>query len=189
MRSGDRTIGVARALAVLLPAALLLHETVYLLGPAAAPGPHGYLATAAPFAAAAAVLLALLTLCAPALGAGRSAAPPGRLPLLLAGVLAATFATQELVEVTLLGGGAEAAAAALAAGWALPPLALGFGAACAALFVRLGDAAEAIARRLAVRRRGPRRRPVSLPRPPAAMRTPPRPLAFGLARRPPPLPA
>lgn len=175
-----------RLVALLLPAALLLHEGAYALSGEAAAAPHGYLELLVPAAAALCAAVALATALAPLLGAP-AAERARRSPLALAAALVAIFTVQELAEVVLLGGGAEALAAALASAWLLLPLGLGLGAAVAVAVELLGWAGERLAELAGPGRpRGAERAP-AVPSlvPPATPKLSP--LAFGLARRPPPV--
>jgi hypothetical protein len=179
-----RGVGAAAAL---LPAALALHEVAYLLGggdPAA--GAHGYLERGAPLIAALVVCLILAALLGPLLGARPGGGPDRRAPLALAGALLAIFVTQEAFEVLVLGGGGAALTAALGSVWLALPFALLFGSLAAQLIAWLDRAGGALA---ALAAAPPRRSREAGPQAPPA--TPLRrftasPLAFGLARRPPP---
>lgn len=186
-------LSTLRLAAVLLPTALLLHELAYLLVPEGAPGAHGYLTAAVPLVAALSASLLAGALLMPLLRSRQGAladAGPGvdrRRPFALAGALIAVFATQELAEGLALGGGGAALAGALAALWLVLPLALALGVLAAAVIESLQRAGLAVAR-LGVRRgRRPATPPVAFAPPlTAATPLPHAPLAFGLARRPPP---
>lgn len=180
----------ARALrlaAALLPAALALHEGAYALaGGETAGGTHGYLERGAPLIAALAVTLLLAALLGPLFGARPGGAPDRRAPLALAGALLAIFLTQEAFEILALGGGMTALTAALATFWIALPFALVFGTLASQVVVwleRAGGAIASLAAGIPPRPRAPEpRAPSGTP----ARRFAPSPLAFGLARRPPP---
>lgn len=179
-----RTIRLA---AVLIPAALLLHEAAYALAGGSLFGAHGYLEALLPVAIAIAASLAIAALVLPALGVpgGR---PSVHAPFVLAGALLGVFAVQELAEGLLLGGGVEGLAASASVAWLAPPLALLLGALASGLLASLERAGETLARPPS--RRRPRWRfafagspSPSVPWVPAAACAG---LAFGFARRPPP---
>jgi hypothetical protein len=190
MRPAMRTAYGVRLAALLALGAFALHEVRYVLALGAPPGEqgHGYMADLlAP--------LAVLVLAA-ALGTlirGTEAAAPSRTPLprriaVFAGALFAIFAGQECLEGMLATGHGLGVAMLLAdGGWLALPLALGFG----ALAAVIARALEGIERALAVvhsARERLRRAPVVRGRPlpargPSLLSAP---LAFGLARRPPP---
>jgi hypothetical protein len=174
--------------AVLLPAALLLHEIAYSIAGGGMIGAHHYLEVVVPLAFALAASLACAALVMPALGRpGRGPQPYA--PFALAGALLAIFVCQELAEATVLGGGMRGLAASLAVSWLAPPLALVLGAIAAGIAVVFDRAGNRIAARFAARRR--RLRPARArrvpPRDPRLEHRPSTCLAFGFARRPPPL--
>ena len=179
-----RTIRLA---AVLMPAALLLHEAAYGLSGGSLLGAHHYLELLLPVAVALAVSLAAAALVLPALGAP-GGAPTRHAPFVLAGALLGIFAAQELVEATLLGGGMEGLAASASVAWLAPPLALLLGALGSGLVAALERTGALLADPVAWR--SPRLRPGALAPPhPAAPWVPAAAcagLAFGFARRPPP---
>lgn len=175
-----------RIAAALLPAALVLHEGAYALGGGELTGTHGYLERGAPLIVALVASLLLAALLGPLLGARPNSGPERRAPIALAGSLLAIFFTQELFESLVLGGGTAALTAALAIFWLALPFALVFGTLAAQLIVwleRAGDALAALAAGLPTmpRRDGSQQPPALLLR-----SFSPSPLAFGLARRPPP---
>jgi hypothetical protein len=176
--------------AVLLPSALVLHETVYAVtGQAATADQHGYLAHALPLIGAGAGSLAVAALLLPVLGLGQRGERTRLRPFSIALALIALFGVQESVEAFALGGGIAQLAAAFVAGWLLLPASIALGAVGATAIEWLERAGNGLARLLAPRRPGPVR---GAPHPPAPSRPPASlgrlsPLAFGLARRPPPL--
>lgn len=179
-----RTIRLA---AVLIPAALLLHEAAYALAGGSLLGAHGYLEALLPVAIAMAAALAAAALVLPALGApgGR---PSAHAPFVLAAALLGVFVVQELAEGFLLGGGVEGLAASASVAWLAPPLALLLGALASGLLASLERAGETLAQ--PPNRRCPGRRLAfagtaspTAPWVPAAACAG---LAFGFARRPPP---
>jgi len=183
------SLRATRLAAVLLPAALVLHEGVYGLAGGGLAGAHDYLEVVVPLAAALAASLALAALALPALGMAGSAPRP-QAPFALAAALLGIFAVQELAEATVLGGGASGLPASLAAAWLALPLALLLGALSTAAIAWLERTGE----RLRVVPTGlwlPRRSAVGLA-PPARPDLSPLAcdgLAFGFARRPPPRPS
>lgn len=177
-----------RLTAALLPSALLLHEGAYALSGAPRGGSHTYLELALPLLAALAGVLALASLLLPLLGAGDGARMAPSTPFAFAGGLVAVFTVQELTEAVLLGGGAAGLAGALASAWLLLPLALLLGLLTAAAVEALERTGELL---LAARLREPHRRSQERARVASggmrAWTAASSPLAFGLARRPPPV--
>ncbi len=176
-----------RLAAVLMPAALLLHEVAYGLRGGWLLGAHHYLELVLPLAAALAGSLAVAALVLPALGAPGDA-PSRQAPFVLAGALLAIFVTQELIEALLLGGGMEGLAASASVAWLAPPLALLLGALASGLIASLERTGALLAEPL--RRWTPPSRPAltalaepTTPWVPAAACAG---LSFGFARRPPP---
>lgn len=177
-----------RLAALLLPAAVALHEAAYAIVGGGGLGAHGYLATAVPLLFAVAVSLALASVILPALGRANDVARSA--PFAFAGALICIFVSQELAEALLFGGGWQGFAASASVAWLAPPLALLLGGLASALIFPLARAAEAVAglRRetatpsgrgiltLAPRSAPPRRAACSG-------------LRFGFARRPPPHPS
>ena len=150
---------------------------------------HGYLAGALPFLAALLVAALVATVLCARFGSGVSRRSHPARALTYAIAVLAIYSSQELLEGALAAGhptGLDALAGS--AGWVALPLALALGAATALVVVAL----ELVETVLAPR---PRQRRRILPpkvdgtareqRRPAASLSP---LAFGLARRPPPLP-
>lgn len=188
-----RRPGLIGLAAVLLPSALVLHETVYAVtGEAGATAAqHGYLADALPLIAAAAGSLAVAVLLLPALGLGGDGDRTKLRPFSIALALIALFGMQESVEAFALGGGIGQLASAFAAGWLLLPASIALGAIGAAAIEWLERAGDDLARLLGARRRPSARRESQAAAPirPGASFQALSPLAFGLARRPPPLAA
>lgn len=177
-----------RLAAALLPTALILHELTYAISGGGDRGSHTYLDLALPILVAIAVAIAAASLVLPLLGRGAGERGVALAPFGIAGALLAVFAGQELAEAVLLGGGAEAFAAALASAWLLVPVSLLLGLAATGVVHTLDRTEDLF---LATRRRRPGLR---YPRFGAGRPSSPRfsfaisPLAFGLARRPPPAP-
>jgi hypothetical protein len=195
MRSSSIIAQRLRLASLLAIAAFTLHQLRYLLayggdsGRALGEQGHDYLAPALPVLAALALAAVLATALRARLGSGAGAGSLRKRALFCAAGLLAIYAGQELVEGALAGGHAGGAAALLTAGgWLALPLSLALGL-VVALAVRLLEGVEVLlARRLA---------PRPAPRAPRIHGRPRReqggnlvssPLAFGLARRPPPLP-
>lgn len=188
MKRTDRIdMRVLRLAAVLLPSGLLMHEAVYALAGSGDRVSHGYLALALPLLTALGVSLGLASLLLPLLGTAPLRRSAGLTPLALAGSLVAIFVAQELSEALILGGGVADLVSALAAAWLLAPLALLFGLLAAAAAHSLDLIGEALWVLLRCRDRSarPRATRAPAPRPPRFARLDP--LAFGLARRPPPV--
>jgi hypothetical protein len=198
--SGRLSLPVARGAALLVLGALAVHQLRYLLafgpetGEALHREGHGYLAQGLPILVALAVAAVAATLVARAL-AGRPR--PSRLAsgmrraLLYAAGLVAVFSVQELAEGALAPGHPAGLDALVAnGGWIAVPLAFAFGAVAAVAERLLARTDAAIAAVL-----DGRPAPPAVPEPAAlspSFRGAPlmaAPLAFGLARRPPPLPA
>jgi hypothetical protein len=193
---------VARGAALLALGALAVHQLRYLIAFGSQSGEalhregHSYLAQALPILVALAVALVVATVVTGALArrSGNSTEPAGvaTRALAYAGALFVVFAAQELVEGTLAPGHPAGVAALFAGGaWVATPLALALGLAAAVAERLLVRTEAAIATVLAPRWESRDRRgsPSLLrPRVPGTPRAA-SPLAFGLARRPPPLAA
>jgi len=176
-----------RLLAALPAAALLLHQAAFAISGGGLRASHGYLELAVPLLAALTASAAAAAILAPLLARPADDRHGGRAPLALAGALVGIFAFQELAEAVLLGGGLAGAGASLAAAWAVPPLALVFGSCAALLIVGLERTSELIVRLVGSARRLSGRRSTVPSRPASVVRGAGiSPLAFGLARRPPP---
>jgi hypothetical protein len=186
-----------RGAALLVLGALAVHQLRYLLafgpqsGEALHRDGHGYLAQVLPVLVALASAGLVAGLVAGALATSRGSGRAARLParaLIYAAALLLVFAAQELAE-GLVAPGHPAGVAALVGGggWLAAPLALILGLS-AAIVERLLDRAErAISERLeAVARPAPAPEPQAVAAAPARVPLPAMPLAFGLARRPPP---
>jgi hypothetical protein len=177
-----------RLAAVLVPAALLLHEGVYLFAGSPDTGTHGYLATALPVLALLAASLVAASLLLPIMRPRSDAGAAGALrPFLIAGTLLALFGIQESAEILLFGGGLGQLAAVLTGSWLLLPLALLLGTLGTALADGLERAGEHLAALVRARPEQARRRSggarlTSLHT--VGWRSSP--LAFGIACRPPP---
>jgi hypothetical protein len=190
---------IPRSAALIALAALAVHQLRYLLAYGSASHEelsrqgHAYLTQALPLLvgfAAAALLAGLLK---SALGPVRrrtALAQPRLRTLGYAASIVGVFAVQETIEGLLFAGHASGAAAVLGAGgWLALPLAGLFGALCAAVDGALAKLEALVA---------PGAPPAPRPRAPRRLGAPARrlvapltslPLAFGLARRPPPLSA
>jgi len=178
-----------RLAAILLPAALVLHEGAYALaGGGLIGGAHGYLELAIPLVAALAASLALAAVLLPVLG-GRRGSGEHLAPFVIAAALGSIFAVQELAEAVLLGGGWRGFAASLAVSWLVPPLALLLGALASVGALSLARAGDLLADLLGAadelrsERVGTAWNPTHQPFVPAAACAG---LSFGASRRPPP---
>jgi hypothetical protein len=186
-----------RSAALIALAALAVHQLRYLLAYGSASHEelsrqgHAYLAQALPLLVGFAAAALLAGLVKAALGAvpRHTALGPAHLRALgYAASIAGVFAAQETTEGLLFAGHASGTAAVLGlGGWLALPLAALFGALCAALDGGLAKLEALVA---------PGAPPAPRPRAPQRLGAPARrhsvplaslPLAFGLARRPPPL--
>jgi hypothetical protein len=188
-----RTAHGARLAALLALGAFALHQLRYLIAGAPSAGElgepgHGYMADLLAPLAVLFLAAALATLIR-----GTEVAPPVRAPLarriaVFAAALFAIYAGQESLEGILAAGHSFGVATLLADGaWIALPLALGIG----ALAAVVARALEGIERAIAVvhAQRARLRRPPAVRGRARPARTPvlaAAPLAFGLARRPPP---
>ena len=193
-----RPAPATRAAALLALGALAVHELRYLLAyggqahSAMMSQGHGYLGELAP----ALVVLALSALCGRLATAalGRPMATGGSRPLwraaaAFAAALAAIFAAQELVEGAVFAGHAAGVAAVLGGGgWLALPLALAIGLITAVADRLLAGTERALLAQARRRRRPRGARALVLAKPHSRIDFALRPLAFGLARRPPPAP-
>ena len=192
MRSAMRLAHNVRLAAILALGAFALHQLRYLLtiGSSAefAQAAHHYMADLLPPIAVLVLAGALATLIRGTEGATPSKAPLGRRIAVFALALLAIYLGQELLEEMIAVGHPAGPAALLSnGGWVALPLALGI-AALAALLARVLEGVEraiAIAHTTErVRLRAPAVRGRAIPG--WGIRLPSAPLAFGLARRPPP---
>jgi hypothetical protein len=187
---------VLRSAALIALAALAVHQLRYLLAygagtqEALAAQGHGYLLHAVPVLIGFGVAAIAAGLLRAALRSGSSPAlaTPRLRALVYAASILAVFVVQESAEGLLSAGHASGLAAVFAAGgWLALPLAVLFAGLCAVLDGGIAMLEAIVAARAprSIRQRAPR---CSLP---GASRRPARltslPLAFGLARRPPPL--
>lgn len=174
--------------AVLLPASLVLHELAYSIAGGGLIGAHHYLEVVVPVSVALAASLACAAVILPALG-GPGREPQPYAPFVICAALLTIFVVQELFEATVMGGGTEGLLASIQVSWLAPPLALALGALGAALAVAFDRAGAHLAARITRRTRPqrPLRRLAPSPRDPRLIHRPGAGLAFGFARRPPPL--
>jgi hypothetical protein len=187
-----RTAHYLRLAALLAVGAAALHQLRYLIafgsstGEHAAAG-HGYMTDLLPVLAVLVLSAALATVIRGTEGASYAgSALTGRIAV-FTGALLAIYTSQELIEGILAAGHPGGSAALLAgSGWVALPLALAIG----SLTALIARALEGIERAIAVthaartRFRPPAVRGRALPA--RAARLASTPLAFGLARRPPP---
>ena len=194
MRSAMRLAHSVRLAAILALGAFGLHQLRYLIAglissPEVAQAGHRYMADLLPPIAVLVLAAAVATLIRGTEGASPSRAPLGRRIVVFAAALLAIYVGQEFLE-GLIGAGHPAGPAALLAtgGWLALPLAL-------AHRRPVGAARERCSRGSSARSRSSTRSGCSRARPRSAA-GPSRlvdfacsssPLAFGLARRPPPL--
>jgi hypothetical protein len=193
MRSAMRTAHRARLAAILALGAFALHQLRYLIAFGSSSSEelarqgHGYMADALPVLGVFALSALVATLIRGRYGAGMAQRSFARRALILAVALFAVYASQESLEGIMAAGHPGGVAALLATGgWLAIPLALAFGA-LSALVIRLLEGVEvAIARRPAARLHYRAPHTLGQHRPGRAFRLALTPLAFGLARRPPP---
>jgi hypothetical protein len=186
----------ARSAALIALATLAVHQLRYLLAYGSSAHEqllrqgHAYLFGALPILISFGVATIAAGLARAALRkvpAGTAVASPAPRAVIYAASIVAAFAVQESAEGLLSAGHSSGLAAVLGAGgWLAIPLALLFGAVCAALDGGLARLESQLARVEPIR---PRLRPSALPaaRTRVAVPLASLPLAFGLARRPPPL--
>jgi len=179
-----------RLASILAVGAFGLHQLRYLIaaGPEASAGhsAHGYMTDLMAPIAVLVLAAALATLIRGTEGAMPAEAPLRRRIVLFTGALLAIYVGQETLEVLLTAGHPPLADVMLNGGWLALPLALGIGTLSALLARTLEhvELAIAIAHTARVRARPPAVRGRALPA--RALRLALAPLAFGLARRPPP---
>ena len=186
MRSTIRIAHSVRLAAILAAGAFGLHELRYLIGsggPSTAEhAAHGYMTDLLAPIAVLALAAALATVIR-----GTEGAAAGRAPLGRRGALFSVYLGQESLESVLTAGHATIVHALIAGGgWLAAPLAIGLGALSALLASALErvEHAIAIAHARRLRSRPPAVRGRALPA--RGLRLTFAPLAFGLARRPPP---
>jgi hypothetical protein len=185
-----RTAHRVRLASILALGAFGLHQLRYLIaagGSASAEG-HRYMADLLPPLAVLVLAAILATLLRGTEGASPSRAPLARRITVFAGALLAIYAGQELIEGLMAGGHSVGLTALLAnGGWVALPLAVSIG----ALAALLARALESVERVIALvhaerplRARAPAIRGIA--RAARGVTWLASPLAFGLARRPPP---
>lgn len=194
MGTGNSIPRFLRLGSLLALAAFALHQIRYLLAYGSQSGEqlshqgHDYLASALPVLAGLALAAVVATLLGARLGTRLTGSPgTARRALVYGAAVFAIYAGQELLEGALSAGHPAGLGALLyAGGWLAAPLALAVGA-VTALLARGLESIECVLSRAepAVRRpRAPAR--TGSPRPPRRLTALLSPLAFGLARRPPP---
>jgi hypothetical protein len=185
-----RTAHGVRLASILAVGAFALHQLRYLIatgGSSAAEG-HHYMADLLPPLSVLVLAAVLATLLRGTEGASAARAPLARRVVLFSGALLAIYVGQELLEGLMAAGHSVNLPALLAGGgWIALPLALAIGGSATVIALLLEGVERVIAvvhgerslrsRAPAIRGRALRARVISL------LRTP---LAFGLARRPPP---
>ena len=185
-----RTVHRVRLASILAVGAFALHQLRYLIaagGTSAAEG-HQYMSDLLPPLAVLVLAAILATLLRGTEGASPSRAPLARRIAVFAGALLAIYVGQELLEGLMSGGHSAGLTALLAnSGWIALPLALAIG----ALAALLARALESVERVIAfvhaeqpLRARAPAIRGTA--RAARGLSWLASPLAFGLARRPPP---
>ncbi len=190
MRSAMRTAHRVRLASILAVGAFALHQLRYLIafgGPCAAEG-HRYMADLLPPLSVLFLAAVLATLLRGTEGASPARAPLTRRIPVFAGALLAIFAGQELLEGFMAAGPSANLAAPLAGGgWVALPLAVAIGG-LAALLARLLEGVERAIAVIHAERPLRSRAPAVRGRARAAQGVSwlASPLAFGLARRPPP---
>jgi hypothetical protein len=199
MAAARRQGSIPRSAALIALAAVAVHQLRYLLSYGSGSGEelarqgHAYLFQALPILIGFGVATVAATLVRAALSPapGRPAiASPHLRVLVYAAAIATAFAVQETAEGLLFAGHASGIAAVLGAGgWLALPLATFFGALCAALDGGLAklESLLATAALPSGRPRAPRGHGAFVSRTSVPLAS--RPLAFGLARRPPPPPS
>jgi hypothetical protein len=179
-----------RLAAILAVGAFALHQLRYLIAPGASSAElagHGYMTDLLAPIAVLVLAAALATLIRGTEGASPARAPLGRRIMVFASALVAIHVGQEGLEGVLAAGHPMSAAMLAGGGWIALPLALVIGAVGAILARALEAVEHVIAVVHAVhpsRSRAPTVRGRALPA--RGLRLPSAPLAFGLARRPPP---
>ena len=185
-----RTAHRVRLASILAVGAFGLHQLRYLIaaGGTASAEEHRYMADLLPPLAVLALAALLATLLRGTEGASASRVPLARRMAVFAGALLAIYIGQELLEGLLAAGHAASLTALVSAGgWIALPLAVAIGA-LAALLARALESVEGVISRVHSKRPLRSRAPAVRGRARAAhgVSRLASPLAFGLARRPPP---
>jgi hypothetical protein len=194
MRSAMRTVHRVRLASILAVGAFALHQLRYLLafgGSASAElaqDGHRYMSDLLPPLSVLVLAAVVATLIRGTEGASPARAPLARRIAVFAGALLAIYVGQELLEGLVTSGHASGLAAVLAGGgWIALPLALMIGT-LAALLAHMLERAERVIAVIHLERplrsRPPAVRGTALPARGVSLLSAP--LAFGLARRPPP---
>jgi hypothetical protein len=185
-----RTAHNVRLAAILAVGAFAVHQLRYLIAPAASSaelGAHGYMTALLPPVAVLALAGIVATLIRGTEGASRRRVSLRRRIAIFAAALLAIYVAQESLEAILaVGHPGQLAAVFSGGGWLAVPLALAVGT-VAAVLARALEAIEQVMAVVHARRR--RTRPPAVrgrALPARGPRLPSTPLAFGLARRPPP---
>ncbi len=189
MRSAMRTAHRVRLASILALGAFALHQLRYLIalgGSSAAEG-HRYMADLLPPLSVLVLAAILATLLRGTEGASSARTPLARRMALFAGALLAIYVGQELLEGLMAGHSTGPAGLLAGGGWVALPLAVAIG----ALAALLAHVLEGVERVIAVthaarplRSRAPAVHGRALPARAISLLSAP--LAFGLARRPPP---
>ncbi len=189
MRSAMRTAHRIRLASILAVGVFALHQLRYLIavgGSSAAEG-HRYMADLLPPLSVLVLAAVLATLLRGTEGASSARTPLARRMALFAGALLAIYVGQELLEGLMAGHSTGLAGLLAGGGWVALPLAVAIG----ALAALLAHVLEGVERVIAVvhaerplRSRAPAVRGRALPARAFSLLSAP--LAFGLARRPPP---
>ncbi len=182
-----RTANRVRLASILAVGAFGLHQLRYLIAAGGATEGHRYMADLLPPIAVLVLAALLTTLIRGTEGAASDRVPLARRVVVFAGALLAIFVAQEMIEGLLAAGHPVGPAAVLGGGgWIALPLALLIGS-LSALLIR---ALEGVERAIAVHAERPRRSRAPTVRgralPARGLSLALAPLAFGLARRPPP---
>jgi len=188
VQSAMRTAHRLRLSSIIAAGAFALHELRYLSAPAGlSQEGHGYMSDLLP-----AIAVLFLAALVATLIRGTEGVSPRRVPLVrrfavFAGALLAIYLAQESLEGVIATGHPGPGALPAQGGWVALPLAIAIG----ALSALLARALEGVERTIAIvrARRGRRVRPPAVRGrglPARAIRLAAAPLAFGLARRPPP---
>jgi hypothetical protein len=195
MKSAMRVADNVRLAAVLASAAFALHQLRYLIAfgdstsTELARQGHGYMADALPVLLVIGISIPLATLVRARLGGGVAGRSLPQRAVLFAAIVLSIYVAQESAEGLLAAGHPTGPGAALASGgWMALPLAAGLGI-CAAILFRLLEGVELALAKAWDRRGLPRASRIfgrSRPEVGGVRLRLRAPLAFGLARRPPP---